>query len=54
VVLNTLVDVMAVFATDRLLESTPARATRARLMTPFSDESMVDLGAYRALARREA
>lgn len=54
VVLNTLVDVVAVFAADRLLASATARAARARLMTRLSGATMVGLGAYLALARREA
>lgn len=54
VALNTLVDVMAVFAADRLLESDAARAARARLLTRFSGVTMLGLGAYLALARREA
>lgn len=54
VALNTLVDVIAVFAADRLLKSGPARAARARLLTRASGVTMVGLGAYLALARREA
>ena len=54
VVLNTLVDVVAVFAADRLLASGTARAARARLLTRASGVTMVGLGAYLALARREA
>lgn len=54
VVLNTLVDVAAVFAADRLLQSTAARAARGRLMTRASGATMVGLGAWLALARREA
>jgi threonine/homoserine/homoserine lactone efflux protein len=54
VVLNTLVDVVAVFAADRLLKSDGARAMRARLLTRISGATMVGLGAYLALARREA
>jgi threonine/homoserine/homoserine lactone efflux protein len=52
--LNTLVDVIAVFAADRLLKSSAARAARARLLTRVSGVTMVGLGAYLALARREA
>lgn len=52
VALNTLVDVVAVFAAARLLESTAARAARARLLTRVSGASMVGLGAYLALAKR--
>lgn len=54
VALNTLVDVIAVFAADRLLETSTARAARARLLTRASGVTMVGLGAYLALARREA
>ena len=54
VALNTLVDVLAVFAADRLLKSTVARAARARLLTRASGATMLGLGAYLALGRREA
>lgn len=54
VVLNTLVDVVAVFAAVRLLKSDAARAARARLMTKVSGVTMLGLGAWLALARREA
>jgi len=54
VVLNTLVDVIAVFAAHRLLKSSTARVARARLLTRASGVTMVGLGAYLALARREA
>ena len=54
VALNTLVDVLAVFAADRLLGSTAARAARARLLTRMSGATMLGLGAYLALARRDA
>lgn len=54
VALNTLVDVIAVFAADRLLTSGVARAARARVMTRLSGVTMLGLGAYLALARREA
>jgi len=54
VALNTLVDVVAVFAADRMLTSNAARAPRARLLTRVSGVTMVGLGAYPALARREA
>ena len=52
VVLNTLVDVMAVLGADRLLKSNAARAARARLLTKISGVTMLGLGL--ALARREA
>jgi len=54
VALNTLVDVIAVFAANRLLNSGVARAARARLMTRMSGVTMLGLGTYLALARREA
>jgi threonine/homoserine/homoserine lactone efflux protein len=54
VTLNTLVDVMAVFAADSLLKSSAARAARARVLTKVSGVTMLVLGAYLALARREA
>jgi threonine/homoserine/homoserine lactone efflux protein len=53
VVLNTLVDVAAVFAAHRLVTSGPARAARARLLTRASGATMVGLGAYLAAAKRE-
>jgi threonine/homoserine/homoserine lactone efflux protein len=53
VVLNTLVDVVAVFAADRLLQSGVVRATRARLMTRVSGATMVGLGVVLAAARRD-
>jgi threonine/homoserine/homoserine lactone efflux protein len=52
VALNTLVDVIAVFAADRLLQSDTARVARARLLTRVSGVTMLGLGAYLALARR--
>jgi threonine/homoserine/homoserine lactone efflux protein len=52
VTLNTLVDVIAVFAAHRLLQSGVARAARARLLTRASGVTMVGLGTYLALARR--
>jgi threonine/homoserine/homoserine lactone efflux protein len=54
VALNTLVDVIAVFAADRLLKSGAARVARARLLTGASGVTMLGLGVYLALARREA
>jgi len=54
VALNTLVDVVAVFAAARLLKSDAARAARARLLTRVSGVTMLGLGAYLALARRQA
>jgi threonine/homoserine/homoserine lactone efflux protein len=54
VALNTIVDVVAVFAAARLLKSQTARAARARLLTRVSGVTMVSLGAYLALAKRES
>jgi threonine/homoserine/homoserine lactone efflux protein len=54
VALNTLVDVVAVFAAHRLLASDAARTARARLLTRMSGVTMLGLGAYLALARRDA
>ncbi len=54
VFLNTAVDVVAVFAADRLLKSKAARATRARLLTRISGATLLGLGAYLALAKRQA
>ncbi len=53
VALNTLVDVVAVFASAHLLKSGAAQAGRARLLTRVSGVTMLGLGAYLALARRE-
>ena len=53
VALNTLADVAAVLAAQRLLASGPARAARARLLTRASGVTMLGLGAFLALARRE-
>jgi threonine/homoserine/homoserine lactone efflux protein len=53
VTLNTLVDVIAVFAAARLLKSNTARAARVRLLNRVSGITMLGLGAYLALARRE-
>lgn len=52
VALNTLVDVLAVFAADRLLKTSAAREARARVLTRASGVTMLGLGAYLALARR--
>ena len=53
VTLNTAVDVVAVFAADRLLQSKAARTTRARLLTTVSGFAMLGLGAYLAMASRK-
>ena len=54
VFLNTAVDVVAVLAAARLLKSEVARTGRARILTRASGATMLGLGAYLALARREA
>jgi threonine/homoserine/homoserine lactone efflux protein len=54
VALNTLVDVVAVLAAQRLLASGPARAARQRLMTRLSGLTMIGLGVFLAAARRQA
>ncbi len=53
VTLNTLVDIAAVFAAHTLLKSDLARTTRAKLMNRISGVTMVCIGAFLALARRE-
>ncbi len=53
VALNTAVDAAAVFAAERLLRSSTARSVRARLLTWTSGLTMIGLGAFLALARRE-
>ena len=52
--LNTLVDVVAVFAADRLIRSDTTRAARARLLNRASGVTLIGLGSLLALARREA
>jgi threonine/homoserine/homoserine lactone efflux protein len=52
--LNTAVDVVVVFAAQRLLQSGAAREARARLMNRACGVTMLGLGAFLALARREA
>ena len=52
--LNTLVDVVAVFAADRLIRSDTTRAARARLLNRASGVTLIGLGSILALARREA
>lgn len=53
VALNTLVDVVAVLAANRLLNSGAARAVRARLMTRVSGATMIGLGVFLATAKRQ-
>ena len=52
VVLNTLVDVLAVLGAHRLLGVSAVRERRARLMTRLSGLTMVGLGLWLATARR--
>ena len=54
VALNTLVDVLAVLAAQRLLRAGSTQAARARLLRRWSGATMVGLGAFLALARRNA
>jgi len=54
VVLNTLVDIGAVLSSARLLASPAVRAARARLLRRTSGSTMVALGVYLALSRRDA
>ena len=52
VTLNTAVDVVAVLAAHRFLQSGTARQARERLLQRVSGFTMIGLGAYLALARR--
>ena len=53
VALNTTVDVVAVLAAHRLLESGVARSARARLMTQVSGVTMIGLGVILATVKRQ-
>lgn len=53
VTLNTMVDIAAVFAAHRLMKSDIARTTRAKLMNRLSGVTMIGIGAFLALSRRE-
>lgn len=53
VVLNTVVDVVAVLAAAGLIESNATRAAREHLLTRVSGLTMIALGGYLALARRD-
>lgn len=53
VLLNTAVDVAAVLAASRFLESSAARAAHERLLSRISGCTLVGLGAYLAAANRE-
>jgi len=54
VALNTAVDVIAVMAAHRLLKSGVARDARARWLTRFSGGTMIGLGVFLGLARRDS
>ena len=54
VAFNTLVDVVAVLSSARLLASRMARAARERLLRRASGATMVALGTVLALSKREA
>ena len=54
VALNTLVDVIAVLAAHRLLDSGAMHTARARLMTRVSGITMIGLGLFLATAKRQA
>ena len=53
VVLNTLVDVAAVLAAERLVRPDATHALRSRLLTRVSGCTMLALGAFMALTRRD-
>ena len=52
VTLNTLVDIAAVFAADRIMKSGLARVARRQLLRRLSAFTMIGIGAFLALARR--
>ncbi len=52
VALNTLVDVLAVLGTGRVLHSEGARERRQRLLVKASGATMIGLGLYVAVSRR--
>jgi threonine/homoserine/homoserine lactone efflux protein len=54
VMLNTAADVVAVFAAHRWLQSGSVRASRSRWLTRVSGLTLLGLGAWLALARRQA
>ena len=53
VLLNTLVDIVAVLAADRLLQGGAIGKLRARWLTRMSGATLVGLGIWLALARRQ-
>ncbi len=54
VTLNTLVDIAAVLGAHTLLKSDLARTTRAKLMNRISGATLICIGVFLTLARREA
>lgn len=54
VTLNTLVDIAAVFAAHLLMKSNIARTARAKLMNRLSGFTMIGIGAFLALVRRDS
>jgi threonine/homoserine/homoserine lactone efflux protein len=54
VALNTLVDITAVFAAHSLMKSGLARSARAKLLNRLSGATMIGIGAFLALVRRES
>ena len=54
VVLNTLVDVLAVLGANRFLQAEAVRRRRDRVLTKASGFTMVGLGLYVAVSRRQA
>ena len=54
VLLNTLVDVVAVFAAERFLKSATLGAARGKILTRVSGVTMIGLAAYLSAVKREA
>jgi len=54
ITLNTLVDVVAVLASARLLRSRAAASGRARLLRTTSGATLIGLGLYVVASRRDA
>jgi len=53
VALNTLADVVAVVLSDRFVQAGPVRTARERVLSRISGSTMVALGIYLAIARRQ-
>jgi threonine/homoserine/homoserine lactone efflux protein len=53
VTLNTLVDIAAVLSANRLMKTDIARTARVKLMNRLSGVTMIAIGAFLALARRQ-